>query len=171
VSIKTNVSKSLAADTIRIPTQRDLSTSVRILNALVEKAQVWKTMLEKQYKKLNEFRNNLDSLSSDSALFEIPSDSAKILRYIVKLTLLNVETEPIDSTLDAALPKVQTLLTGFNFFIFSTLSEIEEVNALQQDLTTKSFSKELPYLWNAEPGRGPMKEIADLSWYKGKLAF
>ncbi len=169
--IKLRISKSLLADSTRTPTQRDLSTSLKLFYDLSEKAQVRKKLLETHYKKLVQFRNVTDSLSSDSALFEIPFDSAKVMQYLIKMSLLSIEVAPVDSTLDAALPRVQTLLMRFNFLIFSILSEIEEINELQRDLATKTFSKELPYLWNSESGELPIKEIIDLSWYKGKLAF
>ncbi|HSY60391.1 MAG TPA: hypothetical protein VK796_00890, partial [Cytophaga sp.] len=49
--------------------------------------------------KLIYYRNNIDSLLSDSTLFVVSEDSMQFLQYLQKLVLTAKEVHPVDSML------------------------------------------------------------------------
>src|SRR4030095_3054749 len=69
-------------------TERNLATSSKLLQELLNKTEIGKQRLDSYLKSLVGFQNQIDSLASDSTLMELPSDSVSLVHLISKITLV-----------------------------------------------------------------------------------
>ncbi|SFN30107.1 Mechanosensitive ion channel [Chitinophaga sp. YR627] len=124
-------------------TYRDLTTTYNLLKVLESRALKNKLTLDNFQHRLSSFRFQLDSLTSDSAMFAFPDDSATLMKYLQKLIVVAREISPIDSTLKKAMSDVQTLQTQVNLQVYKIAGTQEEIESNQHTIYRSTFSREL----------------------------
>src|SRR5947207_6591736 len=77
-------------------TDRNLATSFTLLRKLLNRTEIAKQSLDSYLKSMVGFRNQIDSLASDSILVELPSDSVSLIHLISKITRVTKEMRPAD---------------------------------------------------------------------------
>jgi len=127
-------------------TKGNLEVSGKILKELLTRLQRRQTTLNKYYEELLAFRNKIDSLSSDSSLYQLSSDSATATRYIGKIIFLASKVKPVDSTLKQAMTNISSLETKINLTANKLSRGIKQIEKFQKDLFLQYFKKELPNL-------------------------
>ena len=170
VSLGNIAGDGVFSNTSTIQTHRNLSTTTAILQELDNRAISRKNQVDRYYKSLSGYRNILDSLHSDSSLYEFKSDSASTAQYLQKVILLSQETMPVDSSLQRALSNAVDLQSRVNRIANWLESSIERVDQLQRDLTARNFRREFPNLWKKQKDEKSFSEIIKFSKIKGELA-
>ena len=153
-------------------TKGNLEVSAKILKELLKRIQDRQRSLDKYYEELLEFRNDIDSLYSDSSLYRLSSDSATSARYIQKMVLLASEIKPADSVLKHALGNVAALETNVNLTVNKFNTGIKQIEKFQQDLFHQYFKREFPNLSqpSANGTKRSLSGIARISIAKAKLS-
>ena len=152
-------------------TDRNLATSFTLLNKLLNRTEIAKQKLDSYLKSMVGFRNQIDSLASDSILVELPSDSVSLIHLISKITRVTNEMRPADSLLKKAIQKVQLLQTRVNFVIIKMEDGIEQIVNYRDDLSSSLSDRETVNLWAPVAFRRPFGEIYHLSKEKATLVF
>ncbi len=153
-----------------IQTQRNLAASSAVLTELLRQLVDQKNELEDYNNDLIAFRDKIDSLSSDPALYTSPSDSLAALKYIQKVSIVAKEIGPTDSVMNQALSYTRDLQTDVEVLIYSIRSSLEDVNNYRNNLTNRAFSRELSNITGPIENSRPLKEIIEYSLAKEKLA-
>ena len=96
-------------------TNRNISTSTILFYEVLNKTLASKTIVDKYYKNLVNFRNEIDSLASSSILYEYPKDSIVLKQYLQKIAVTSLEIKPTDTALKKALFSIKALQTKINF--------------------------------------------------------
>ena len=155
-----------------IQTKGNLEVSGKILKELLTRLQHRQTTLNKYYEELLAVRNKIDSLSSDSSLYQLSSDSATATRYIGKIIFLASEVKPADSTLKQAMTNISSLETKINLTANKLSRGIKQIEKFEEDLFHQYFKKELPNL--DQPAitinRRSLTETLRISTEKAKLS-
>jgi potassium efflux system protein len=151
-------------------TNRNLQASKKILKELLARTSQRKTALDKYYKKLRNYRNTIDSLSSSAVLYKISSDSATSVRYMKKLMLVSAEIRPADSAFKQAMTNVASLQTKINAAVNQLAASIEQIGVFQKELSSRVFAREFSNITGPVTFIRPFKEILRLSYAKEKLA-
>ncbi len=150
-------------------TQRNLAVSAAILSELYTNAIRRQQALNRYTSDLIGFKDRIDSLSIDSALYFFPSDSATLVKYIQKLVVVTREVHPIDSSLKLATAQAQNLQLQLDPLVFEIRSALEDIELYRQDLSGKTFRREFNNLWGPVMFTRPLPEIARFSWAKEAL--
>lgn len=154
-----------------IQTHRNLETSYKIMRELLIRVLARKSSLEQYHKKLIEFRNTIDSLYNEDILYKFSSDSAVLMRYVKKLTIISQEIKPIDSALKKTIVSVAELQSPVNMLAIKLNSSIDEILVFQQNLSRKIFTREATALWDTLSFARPFNQIASFSAIKTELSF
>ncbi len=167
-------SLSIAKDGVLInkgstQTQRNLTVTAAIISELYNQMSAEKKLLYKYSNNLLDYQNQLDSLSSDSSLFHFPSDSANIIQYAKRLSVVYKEISPVDSSLRSALANMQDLQLKVDLMAFGLQSVMEEIDAYRSNLSTRVVQREVPTIWQPVAFSRPMKEIIKFSLAKEKM--
>src|SRR6188474_997956 len=152
-------------------TERNLATSSKLLQELLNKVEIGKQTLGAYLKNLVGFQNQIDSLASDSILIELPSDSVSFVHLTSKITVVTNEMRPADSLLKMATQKVQLLQTRVDFVIIKLEDGIEEMENYRESLALSLSDRETANLWEPVAFRRPLREIFYLSKEKARLVF
>ncbi|HEU5164739.1 MAG TPA: mechanosensitive ion channel domain-containing protein [Chitinophagaceae bacterium] len=150
-------------------TERNLATSSKLLQELLNQTAIEKQRLDSYFKNLVGFQNQIDSLASDSTLIELPSDSVSLANLLSKIRLVTNEMRPADSLIQKAIQKVQLLQTRVNFVIIKLEDGIEEMENYREDLASSLTDRETANLWEPIIFRRPFSEIFDISKEKVRL--
>jgi potassium-dependent mechanosensitive channel len=150
-------------------TERNLATSSKLLQELLNRTEIEKQSLDSYLKNLVGFQNRIDSLASDSILIELPSDSVSLVSLISKITLVTEEMRPADSLIKMATQKVQLLQARVNFVIIKLEDGIEEMENHRESLASSLLDRETANLWQPVAFRRPFSEIFYLSKEKARL--
>lgn len=150
-------------------TYRNLATSGNMLLVLEKRALQHKAELDNYQHRLSLFRYQIDSLSSDSVLFDFPTDSAALAKYLQKLVVIAVEISPVDSIIQKAMANVQTLQTQVNMQVYHIQSGKDEMEVYQRMLYRTNFDEEVPPLWKAYDLQRSFGDVVHLSLIKGLL--
>ena len=150
-------------------TERNLATSSKLLQELLNQTAIEKQSLDSYFKNLVGFQNQIDSLASDSTLIELPSDSVSLANLLSKIRLVTNEMRPADSLIQKAIQKVQLLQTRVNFVIIKLEDGIEEMENYREDLAASVTDRETANLWEPITFRRPFNEILDISKEKVRL--
>jgi small-conductance mechanosensitive channel len=150
-------------------TERNLATSSKLLQELLNRTEIEKQSLDSYLKNLVGFQNRIDSLASDSILIELPSDSVSLVSLISKITLVTEEMRPADSLIKMATQKVQLLQARVNFVIIKLEDGIEEMENYRESLASSLLDRETANLWQPVAFRRPFSEIFYLSKEKARL--
>ena len=167
-------SLSIAKDGVLInkgstQTQRNLTVTAAIISELYNQMSAEKKLLYKYSNTLMDYQNQLDSLSSDSSLFHFPSDSANIIQYAKRLSVVYKEISPVDSSLRSALANMQDLQLKVDLMAFGLQSVMEEIDIYRSNLSTRVVQREVPIIWQPVAYSRPMKEIIKFSIAKEKM--
>ena len=150
-------------------TERNLATSSKLLQELLNKTGTEKRKLDSYFNHLVDFQNEIDSLASDSTLVELPSDSVSLANLLSKIRLVVNEMRPADSLIQKAIQKVQLLQTRVNFVIIKLEDGIGEMENYRKDLGTSLTDRETANLWEPIVFRRPFSEIFYISKEKVRL--
>jgi potassium-dependent mechanosensitive channel len=163
-------SDGVLTNTGTIQTHRNLETSYKIMRELLTRMVARKSALDNYYKNLVGFRNTIDSLYKDSVLYKFSSDSAVLMRYVEKLTVVSEEIKPIDTLFKRTLGTVSELQPIVNRYVNRLTSGLEQIAVFQQDLSSKTFNRETTNLGGRVKFVRPLGEIVNFSITKGLLS-
>jgi potassium efflux system protein len=154
-----------------LQTHRNLETSYKIMRELLTRILARKSSLDEYYQNLVTLRNNIDSLYQDPILYKLSSDSAVLMRYAEKLTVVSQEIKPIDSAFKQTLTSVAELQPGVNMLVNHLSAGLEQIEIFQQNLSAKTFNRETNNL--SEPAKfvRSFDEIINFSMIKAWLSF
>src|SRR4030095_12224757 len=152
-------------------TERNLATSSTLLKRLLNITEAGQQALYSYLKNMVGFRNQIDSLASDSILLELPSDSVSLINLISKVNRVTKEMRPADSLLKRAIQKVQLLQTRVNFVIIKLEDGIEQIQNYRDNLSSSLSDRETVNLWEPAAFSRPFREIYYLSKEKATLVF
>jgi potassium-dependent mechanosensitive channel len=151
-------------------TQRNLSVTAAILTELLQNLSAKKLLLDNYAGNLIEYKDRIDSLSSDTSLYYFPDDSVAIVKYAKRLIVVSKEIGPIDSSLKKAVTEAQELQLKVDLMVNDLRSFSEDVEIYRSNLASGALNRELPNIWErSAPGR-PVSEILRFSLAKEKLA-
>lgn len=152
-------------------TSRNLTTTSHILKALHTETYTYKRRIDNYQERLSTYRLQIDSLSNDKSLFILPRDSVELQHYVHKLKVLAMEIAPITEQIKNGMNAIQLLQNDINLELLKLETGMEEVLYYQQQLATRTFSKEFPKLWERSTFDRPFAEILSFSSIKAKLVF
>ncbi|SMO46885.1 mechanosensitive ion channel domain-containing protein [Solitalea koreensis] len=150
-------------------TYRNLASTSNILQVLQNKINSNKKKVDNYLKDLIDFRYQLDSLNSNSALYVFPADSALLIKYLQRLGVAAKEIGPTDSLLRQAMLNVQVLQTQLNLEMVNLNSGLDQIEMYQKEISDKAIDREYPDIWAPVKLNRPFKEIVDFSNSKNKL--
>ncbi len=151
-------------------TQRNLSVTAKIIAELSDKMAERKIVLDKYTAALINYKDKIDSLSGDTSLFALPSDSVAIIKYGKRLMIVDREVHPIDSTLKMAVANAQELQLKVDLMVFNLHSLGEDIEIYRTNLASKVFEQEFSAIWDPVTFSRPMEQILGFSIAKEKMA-
>ncbi|OQP49046.1 hypothetical protein A4H97_29520 [Niastella yeongjuensis] len=154
-----------------IQTHRNLETSYKIIRELLIRTTARKLSLDNYYKSLANFRNEIDSLYQQEILYRFSSDSAVLMRYVERLTVVSQEIKPIDSSLKKTLINISELQPTVNLLVTKLAASIEQIELFQQRLSANTFKRSSNNLGGPVTYSRPFNEIITFSMIKAKLSF
>lgn len=141
------VRKGISVEKGEIPTHRNLTVSSAIITQLLRDMRERKTRIDRMAQRMVGHRYRLDSLSTDSLLYTLSTDSATVMRYIRKLTISNLSIKPADSLIDRAISDLQVMQSQLDPLVFELDLALEGLEKDKQQLSGRLFARELPDLW------------------------
>ncbi len=150
-------------------TQRNLTVTETILSKLLSLMSKHKVHVDNYANQLIAFRNKLDSLSTDSSLYELPGDSVHFVQYVRHILVLAKEMDPIDSAIDKSLTAVQDLQVKVDIEVLKLKGLIEDIGIYRRDLSLLTFKRELGNIWSPVLYSRPFGEIVYYSFEKERL--
>jgi small-conductance mechanosensitive channel len=153
-----------------LQTERNLTTSYKLLHELESRAQKRKAQTEGYRRRLLGFRNSFDSLSSNPHLFALAKDSAEFMDDVKQLTMVAQEAQPVDSALNLALRNVQRTKQQVDLTVYRLQSALEQLDHYERQLSEKTFSQEVPGLDEVPQNVRPFREIVRQSGKKHALS-
>ncbi len=152
-----------------LQTERNLTTSYKLVHELLERANVRKAQVDAYRKKLVGFRHNFDSIASKPQLYTIPMDSAEFLPVVRKLYVAAREISPIDSILSGSLHNVQHIKDQLDLTVYELQSGLEQIEGYERDLSEQTFRREVSGLNERPVNARPMNEILHQAFEKNRL--
>ena len=165
----TIVSDGIFTNTGTSQTHRNLATSTSIVRELLNRATIRKNQVDRYRRDLIGFRNVIDSLASDSSLYEFSLDSAILVSYIDRLLTLASEVKPTDSILKRAITNIESLQKHVNQLENKLHSGLDEIESYRQRLSQRTFYREFSNLWQPRSFSRPIGELLSYSIAKDKL--
>ena len=165
---------AIAADGIftntgTVQTHRNLATSSKVLVVIKNIAVGRQKQLDKYQETLVNFRYQMDSMSSDAAIYELPSDSTALADYLERVLAAARSVKPVDSTIKQAIRNVQALQTDAHLLADKLTRQLEETEQYQKELSKKISSREVANIWNPIGMVRPLSEIINFSSAKASL--
>jgi potassium efflux system protein len=154
-----------------IQTARNVSTSSILLIELLDRSRVRQKQIDKYLGDLLEFRNNIDSLASDSLLFAVPEDSVDLKEFVQRLALFSKEIKPTDSMLNSSIKKMRHLETRADVLRGDVVSRIEDIESFHREISGNTLKKEVPYLWEPPGYTRPFEDIFRFSIRKASMVY
>lgn len=151
------------------PTQRNLLTTQKIIKVLLYRCGLQKKKLDDHKKRLSDFKFELDSLSNVKEIFEFPTDSAKLSKYMQSLVVLAREVAPLDSLIESDILQAQTLQARANMLLYSLESRLDEITVYQRNLADRFFDIEFAMSWKNFEGMREFAKTFAYSFAKGRL--
>lgn len=153
-----------------VQTNLNLTVSESILNELLVNALKTRDVISQYTKDAFSLRNNIDSLLSDSVLYELPYDSAEIVDYVAKHQSIIRQMEPIDSFLTGIIDHVQDLQNRANDQVYDIRTTLEEIDKNHVLIAQARFQREVSNLWEPARYTRPFEDIIDFSLAKNWMA-
>lgn len=167
----TITSDGVFTNTGTIQTHRNLETSYKIMRELLIRVMARKSSLDGYYKNLVRFRNTIDSLYKEDILYRFSSDSAVLMRYVGRLTIVLQEVNPIHSSLKKTLTNLSELQPTINLWVNKLSSSLAQIEVFQKELSSKTLDRETSNLGGPVRYVRPVKEIINFSLIKAGLSF
>lgn len=152
-----------------LQTERNLTTSYKLLHELLELAKVKKLQVDTYKKKLVSLRHNFDSIASSPHLYITPADSTEFVQLIRKLYVAAREVSPIDSTLSASLKNVQHAKDELDLTVYQLQSGLEQIIQYEKVLAEETFRREVSGLNEPPKNARPLREILTQTVKKNEL--
>lgn len=152
------------------PTERNLTISSAILLELISQASGRKNEVDAYMNHLVNYRDHIDSLTSNPAIYTFSSDSTSIVKYIQRLSIMTKGTAPVDSAINQVLSSAQTLQTRIDLTIFMLKSTLGEIENQRRSVSSFTFHREFPGLWEQPTASRPLNEIIRFSIHKEWIA-
>jgi potassium-dependent mechanosensitive channel len=150
-------------------TQRNLYVTANIVTELLVRMSDQKLALDKFTNTLAYYKDKLDSLSSDPALYNFPSDSAGIIKFAKHLFILNKEIGPVDSSLKSAFAITEELQLHVDMMVYDLRAFNEDIEIFRSNVGERVLDRELPNIWESSGFNRPMNEIIRFSVAKEKM--
>ncbi len=171
---ETEASLSIARDGIfknqgTTQTQRNLAVTASIIVELLDNVSEHKIQLDKYTNHLIDYKDNLDSLSSDSSLYFFPADSLAIISYVKRIIVVNKEIGPVDSSLKITINRAQELQMRIDLMIYNLHSLGEDIEIYRSGVSAGVLNRELGNIWGPVGFFRPVREILKFSWAKEKM--
>ncbi|WP_276485903.1 mechanosensitive ion channel family protein [Paraflavitalea pollutisoli] len=154
-----------------LPTHRNLATTTKILEELLRKASVRKEQIDRLQRDLMRYRNNVDSLTSDSTLYAFSNDSLQLVQYFQKLKSVAHELRPADSILEKVVPRIRTFQLRCDELVSILIAGLEEIEQHRLAVSVRSFTGELPPLWKPAFTHRTLREVLAFSVAKDRLSW
>ncbi len=154
-----------------VETHRNLGTTTKIYEELLRKSIARREEVDKSLKSLMRYRNIIDSLTSDSALYAFSNDSVQLVQYIEKLKATGQELRPADSILEQTVPRIRSLQLRINDMITSLTAGLEEIENYRVAVSYRSFRQEVPRLWQKPAQHRSFNDIFQRSVAKDVLSW
>ncbi len=151
-------------------THRNLVTTSKILEELLNRVRVRKSETDIFENDLVGFRYRIDSLSADSTLYNFPSDTAALTRYLEKLVVVSYTTGPADSALAKVIQIAHTLQGKVGLLDYKLSSSLESIEVYQRELYERTWNREFANLLGPVAFTRPFKEILLFSGAKTTLS-
>lgn len=152
-----------------LQTERNLTTSYKLVHELLERANVRKAQVDAYKKRLVSFRHNFDSIASKSELYAMPADSAEFMHLVRKLYVAAREVSPIDSMLTTSLRNVQHVKDQLDFMVYELQSGLEQIERFERQLAEQTFVREVSGLSEVPQHARPVREILHQAFEKNRL--
>ena len=165
------VKGGMAAGEKALQTHRNLNVSTAILTQLLRDMSLRKTNVDLMAERVAGYRYKLDSLATDSLLYTISTDSAKIVSYFSKLRLSNLSIGPVDSLIEITLSNLKDFQGKLDPLVFELDFALESLEAEKGRLSGLIFTREFPNIWQKARPTRPFTEILKFSWAKERMAF
>jgi len=110
-----------------------------------------------------DFRLQIDSLSSDSLLYDFSPDSIEAREYSRQLVSVAHQIVPTDSTLKAAIPRIRALQARIEVMVSAMNSGLEEIERHEERVYANSLGDEVPLLWAPIVFSRPFGDILQFS--------
>lgn len=150
---------------------RNLTATYNILNALSLQLKDYKKEIDRYQNKLASFRLNIDSLSSDAALFIFPKDSSDLVAYVNRLRVVSMEIIPILNNLSKNIKLVHERQNRINIELMKLESDMEEIQYFQSRISYKTFEREFVNIWLPSKFERPLSDILFFSFSKEKILY
>jgi potassium efflux system protein len=165
------VKRGLIVEKGGVQAHRNLSVSGAVLTQLLQDISLRKVQVDKMAETVVRHRFTLDSLSTDSLLYTLSSDSAKIISYLKKLQISNLSIGPADSLIDRTIYNLQNMQARIDPLVFELNFASESVEAEKESLSRLLFKRELNGFWHPLSTTRPFGEILLTSLSKERMAF
>ncbi len=151
-------------------TERNLSVSSAILYQLIQKTDARKKQVDKYVEDLVQYRDRMDSLLSDPAIYIFPQDSVALVKYLSRLRVIATQGNPSDNALNETLTSMQELQTETDYLLFNLKISWEKIESYRDKLSNINFRREFANIWDTVGYARPYSEILLFSFAKERIA-
>lgn len=151
--------------------QRNQTVSTVILSKLLERATETRDNFVVHLEKVIGFRNKIDSLYSDSALYIFPNDSAAAMKILSRMSIAVKDIGPTDSLLDRTIAGLTHFRNELDMQVFNIGSALDDLEIEKDDLVSRTFNKEFENVISVQEAEKPFADILKVSFEKERLAF
>lgn len=152
-------------------TQRNLSISSKLNRELIFKLEQENILLDQYLNELISNRNRLDSLMSDSSLYNFPKDTIGLTQYFLRLKSVMLVLKPIDSSLQKAIISLDNLKNRLVVQKNQLSLENDELQEQRKILFKNSLNKEFVETAGWRMNDLPFSYVLEFSFLKEQLAF
>lgn len=154
-----------------IPTQRNLTISSKLNKELRFKVEKLNLTVDNYLNQLVNYRNQLDSLKSDSSLYNFPKDTLGLIQYTNRLKTVVEVSDPIDLSLQNGIFSLENLENQLVVQKNQLIVEYDQLQDLRKLLFKRSLDKEIVEVLDWSIKDLPFKQTLHFSFLKEKLAF
>lgn len=148
---------------------RNLTTTYKLLDELLYRVTARKKQVDTYHKKLVNYRLQIDSLSADSILYDFPTDSVLMSRYLKQIVVVAKEIGPADTSLTLAIDNSSQIQTEVNQLLNSLKYKLELIEEFQEKLAAKDLNREFSNLGDTIGYNRPFPEVLYFSAVKARL--
>ena len=148
---------------------RNLTATSILLNELVSRIEKWEMTIKKYHHALGGYQFRLDSLAQDSALYQLPDNTAAASDYFQKLRSLKSNLTPVNAAISGALDSIQYIELQVGLLRTNIALDIAETESLRKKHDEKSNFNEVAIMQRMTSGEKSFSEIMDYSQEKASL--
>lgn len=151
-------------------TQRNLAVSSAVLSELIIKLSVTKAEVDNYYKTLVGYRDIIDSLYSDTALYFFSSDSLTTIKYYRKIVVIAKDLAPVDTAMNRYLEGIPKIQEKVDMVMNELRTSYEDVERFRDQISSVTFDREFANIWEPSLRTRPFNEIVKFSLAKERMA-